>query len=243
MELNMNGNKSTNDGSILFFGNTIEYMKSLEDNSIDTIVTDPPYLVNYKTNRRKTPHKFCHVIQNDNNFDLVETYMRECYRIMKPNTAMFMFCSSVHADWFKQTLEKIGFKWKSTVIWVKNCHTAGDLAGGLGRQYECIMLVEKGRAIRRNTYRYTDVWNFNRVCHQKLLHQNQKPLDLIKRCIELYSVEGDTVFDGFMGSGTTGVAAKEMNRNFIGVEIDKEYFDIAKERIERIEKNGGKESA
>lgn len=210
----------------------MKVLSGLISNSIDLIVTDPPYLVEYKTNRRKNKsHRFCKTIKNDDNPDLIENYMKECYRIMKPNSAMFMFCNSVHADWFKSTLEKTGFRWKSTVIWVKNNHTSGDLKGGLGRQYECIMLVEKGRAIRKNNYRYSDVWKFDKVAGKNLLHQNQKPLDLIKRCIELYSVEGETVFDGFMGSGTTGVACKEMNRNFIGVELDEDYFKIAKERM------------
>ena len=210
----------------------MEVLKGIDSDSVDLVVTDPPYLVEYKTNRRKNKdHKFCSAIANDNNPYLIESYMKECYRIMKPNTAMFMFCSSVHADWFKHTLERIGFKWKSTVIWVKNVWTAGDLKGGLGRQYECIMLVEKGRAIRKNSYRYSDVWRFNKVAGKELLHQNQKPLDLIKRCIELYSVENDTVFDGFMGSGTTGVACQDLRRNFIGVELDKDYYKIAEKRM------------
>lgn len=217
---------------MIFNVDTIEKLKEIPSESVDCIVTDPPYLVEYKTNRRKDKsHKFCNAIKNDNNPTLIENYIIECYRILKNDSAMFMFCSSVHADWFKMTLAKHGFKWKSTIVWVKNCWTAGDLKGGLGRQYECIMLVEKGRAIRKNSYRYSDVWKFDRIASRNLLHQNQKPLELIKRCIELYSVEGDTIFDGFMGSGTTGVACREMGRKFIGCEIDKDYFEIARERI------------
>lgn len=221
---------------MIFNVDTIEKLKEIPSESIDIVVTDPPYLVEYKTNRRKDKsHKFCSAIKNDDNPALIEAYIKECYRIMKPNTAIFMFCSSVHADWFKRTLESAGFKWKSTVVWVKNSWTAGDLKGGLGRQYECIMLMEKGRAIRKNSYRYSDVWKFDRIAGKELLHQNQKPVELVKRCIELYSVGGDTVFDGFMGSGTTGVAAKEMNRKFIGCEIDPDYFNIASKRIGGVE--------
>lgn len=64
------------------------------------------------------------------------------------------------------------------------------------------------------------------------VHQNQKPLELIERCITKHSKVGDLVFDGFMGSGTTAVACLNTDRNFIGFEIDKEYFDIAIDRVE-----------
>lgn len=74
--------------------------------------------------------------------------------------------------------------------------------------------------------------NFKRISHEKLLHQNQKPIELIKRCIVKHSNVGDIVFDGFMGSGTTAVASIDTNRHFIGTEIDDYYFEIARKRIE-----------
>ena len=64
------------------------------------------------------------------------------------------------------------------------------------------------------------------------LHQNQKPVDLIKFLINKSSQTEDTVLDGFMGSGTTGVACMETNRNFIGIELDENYYNIAKQRIQ-----------
>lgn len=64
------------------------------------------------------------------------------------------------------------------------------------------------------------------------MHPTQKPLALMEYLIKTYTKEGDTVLDFAMGSGTTGRACKNLNRNFIGIEINKEYFEIAKERIE-----------
>ena len=93
-----------------------------------------------------------------------------------------------------------------------------------------IILANKGRK-KFNGERLTDVWDFKRVSSDKLLHQNQKPIELIKRCIVKHSNIGDIVFDGFMGSGTTALAALELDRHFIGTEIDDYYFDIAEERI------------
>nr|WP_278278069.1 site-specific DNA-methyltransferase [Anaerofustis stercorihominis] len=79
----------------------------------------------------------------------------------------------------------------------------------------------------------TDVWFYDRVSGKKQLHQNQKPLSLIEQCILKHSDKNEIVLDPFMGSGTTGVACVNTNRRFIGMELDKQYFDIAKERINK----------
>ncbi|MBQ2348254.1 MAG: site-specific DNA-methyltransferase, partial [Clostridia bacterium] len=71
-----------------------------------------------------------------------------------------------------------------------------------------------------------------RVKPKEQTHQNQKPIDLLKQAIEKSSDEGAVVFDGFIGSGSTGVACVNTNRNFIGIELDEHYFDIAKKRIQ-----------
>ncbi|MBF2307768.1 DNA-methyltransferase [Staphylococcus hominis] len=208
----------------------IEVMKKIPNETVDLIVTDPPYLVNYKTSRRKDKnHRFNKVILNDNNEELIKKYINECYRILKQNSAMYMFCSSSKVDFFKSELEK-QFNIKNMIIWQKNNHTAGDLKSAFGRRYELIFLVNKGHK-NFNGERLTDIWNFNKVPNEILVHQNQKPLHLIERCIEKHSFENDLVFDGFMGSGTTAIAAMNTNRKFLGCELDKGYFEIAQNRI------------
>lgn len=82
-------------------------------------------------------------------------------------------------------------------------------------------------------WRYpTQVWKFQRDCLTSNLHPTQKPLLLCEELVKTFSNEGDIVLDNSMGSGTTGVACKNYNRNFIGIELNEEYFNIAKERIE-----------
>ena len=216
----------------LYNDDCLKILKDIPSDSIDLIVTDPPYLMNYKTNYRKEKtHDFCTVIQNDDNFELIEQYINECYRVLKQDTAMYMFCNSNKVDYFKKCLETSGFNVKNIIVWIKNNWTAGDLEAQFGKQYEFIFLLNKGRKLFTGE-RLSDVWNFNRVVGDRQVHQNQKPLALINQCIRKHSNENDLVFDGFMGSGTTGVACKQLNRNFIGVEISKNYFEIAKKRIE-----------
>jgi len=214
----------------VYQGDCLEVMKDIDDNSIDLIVTDPPYLINYKTNHRKNKeHEFCSVIQNDNNPLLISEYIKQCNRIMKDNSAMYMFCSCDKVDFFKQELEKY-FKIKNIIIWVKNNWTAGDLKGQFGKQYEMILLVNKGRK-EINGKRYSDVWNFKRVAGNKQTHQNEKPVNLIEQCISSHSTKNDLVFDGFAGSGTTGVACKNLNRNYILIEKEPKYIDIINKRL------------
>lgn len=209
----------------------LDGMKRIPDEAVDLIVTDPPYLINYKSNRIKDKsHKFTKIIENDNNPELVSNYVKECYRILKNDSAMYLFCSADKVDFFKSELSKY-FKVKNMIIWVKNNHTAGDLKGSFGRKYEIIFLVNKGKK-EFNGKRLTDVWCFDRVVGRNQIHQNQKPLDLIEQCINKHSTEGDIVFDGFMGSGTTAIACLNTKRNYLGFETDKEYYEKSLKRIE-----------
>jgi len=210
----------------------LEGMKEISDKSIDLIVTDPPYLISYKTNYRKNKnHEFCSEILNDNNEELIKKYIEDCYRILKDNTAAYIFCSSKTVDVFKKYCIESGFIIKNSIIWIKNNWTAGDLTAQFGQQYEIILLLNKGRKYF-NGKRLTDVWFFDRISGKNQQHQNQKPINLLKQCIEKHSQENEIIFDGFMGAGSTAIACINTNRNYIGFELDKNYYNITNKRIQ-----------
>ena len=104
----------------------------------------------------------------------------------------------------------------------------GDLKGSYAPKYEMIIFAHKGRKLL-NGFRYADVIKANRTGNK--IHPTEKPVDLLELFIKNSSNENEVVFDGFMGSGSCGVACINTNRNFIGIELDKGYFDIAKKRI------------
>src|SRR5699024_8059175 len=203
-------------------------MKRIPDNSIDLIVTDPPYLINYS--RHVKGHRFENKILNDNNPELISKYIKECYRILKNDSAMYMFTSHKSVDFFKQELENTGFNVKNMIIWDKQRQGMGDTSTVFGFQYELIFFASKGQPKIKGK-RLSDIWSFPKVVGRNQVHQNQKPIELIERCVKKHSNEGDVVFDGFMGSGTTAVAALDMDRKYIGFELDKHYYDVAINRI------------
>ena len=215
----------------LIHGDCLEEMQKLADDGVkvDMICTDPPYLINYKTGRRKDKtHDFCKPIANDTNFELIKDIMPLLFELLNQGGAIYMFCNANHIDYFKQQIEQ-HFTLKNILIWVKNNWSAGDLKGAYAKQTEFILYAVKGRHIL-NGARDTDTLYYNRVVGNMQLHQNQKPVDLCKYLINKSSNENDTVLDCFMGSGSTGVACLQTNRNFIGIELEKKYYNIAKKR-------------
>lgn len=169
----------------IYKGDCLEGMAQLPNSSVDIVVTDPPYLIAYKTGWRKGRHKFKHEIINDHGEEaqnVIISYIHECYRVLKENTVAYFFCSSKTIGFFLNACLKAGFNVKNTIIWDKGNWTAGDLKCQYGQMYEPILYCNKGRR-KINGKRIPDIWRFHRVSSDKLLHQNQKPIELIEQCI------------------------------------------------------------
>ena len=130
---------------------------------------------------------------------------------------------------------------KEFIVWDKINGQPAIGEGILNSQFEVILVFDKNNAISRkfkdgNFDRGTlsNLWNIKRGKKIHKSHRATFPLELAKKVIENFSKEGDIIIDPFMGLGTTGVAARDLNRNFIGIEMNETYFEIAKERIENI---------
>ena len=214
-------------------GDCLGLMKNIPDGSIDLIVTDPPYLVNYC--RHIKGHKFEKPIKNDKNAeDLIKTYILECYRIQKDCSNIFCFASIKTYSFFEECLISAGYKIKNTIIWDKCNGGMGDTSTTYAPRYEILFYAEKGKT-KIHGKRFDDIWTIKKVNSNEQFHQNQKPIELIERCILQHSNEGDVVFDGFLGSGTTAVAAVNTNRHYIGFELDEAYFNIACGKLDEVE--------
>ena len=216
----------------LYQGDCLEVMSGIKDKSVDLIVTDPPYLMDYQSNRRKKEDRFDKIKNDKGNYMLIQDYLEECHRIMKDNTAIYCFCSWHNIDFFKNEFEKY-FKLKNILVWNKNNHGTGDLKGSYAPKHEFILFGHKGRTLLRGK-RIADVIDCPKISSNKLTHPTEKPQDLLEIFIKQSSDEGSIIFDGFMGTGSCGIVAKKLNRNFIGIELDEKYFNIAKDRLENI---------
>lgn len=202
----------------------------MPDESVDLVVTDPPYLINYRSNRRVVNEKFDR-IQNDSNAEqVIQESLKQYYRILKNDSAIYMFCSWHHIEFFKQEFEKY-FTLKNILIWNKNNHGSGDLRGAYAPKYEMVLFGHKGRSVFQDK-RIADVIDCSKVPSSKLLHPTEKPVELLELFIKHNSKPKDIVFDGFIGAGSTALAALHTDRKFIGYELDYKYYEIACQRID-----------
>lgn len=207
-------------------GDCLELMKDIPDKSIDLIVTDPPYLMNYRSNYRKV--KYDYIIGDKDSKGLITESIKEAHRVLKDDSAFYMFCSWRHVDFFKSEFENY-FKLKNIIVWNKNNTSMGDLKGSYAHKHEFVLFGHKGRRLLEG-FRYPDVLEAKRTGNK--LHPTQKPIDLLETFIKTSSKENDVVLDMFAGSGSTAIAALNTGRFFIGIEKEKEYVDIANKRIE-----------
>jgi len=230
----------------LMHGNCLELMKSIPDGSIDAIITDPPY--------GTTACKWDSVIP----FDLMWDQLN---RIIKPNGAIVLFGSEPFSsalrmsnikdykyDWIWEKQQGTGHlnakrqplrKTENICVFynnqcVYNPQMVGDEVRTIKRKGTLSKNENYGKhlEIASSTYigRYP-VNIINESTPKTGIHPTQKPVLLMEYLIKTYTNENETVLDFTCGSGSTGVAAKNLNRNFIGIEMDENYFNIAKTRI------------
>lgn len=219
-------------------------LKELEDSSIDFILTDPPYnLSKYSTGNMK--FEWRSDINNDlaewdkKNFDPAEL-KDEFLRILKPTGNIFAFCSYNLIGRWHEIFDPV-FDTFQFFVWHKTNPVPKFRKAGFLNSCELIVCMwNKGHTW--NFGKQNEMHNFfecpicmgpERLKNPK--HPTQKPVKLLKHLISIASNKGDVILDPFMGVGSTGVAALEMGRKFIGIEIDKEYFEAAKKRLSRIQ--------
>ncbi len=214
----------------LHHGDCITKMGTMEDGSVDLIVTDPPYLMDYQSHMRVASPKFEKIAGDVDGHQLIKDYFSECNRILKNDTHIYSFCSWHHVDFFKQEFEK-NFTLKNIIIWHKGGGGIGDLEGQFIVDYEMCLFGHKGRRQIQGK-RVSAVFKCPKVPPGNMVHATEKPVPLIEKMILASSNPGDVVFDGFMGAGSHGMAAVRNERSFIGCELEDGYFNKAKERIE-----------
>lgn len=220
-------------------GDALDVLILFPAESVDLIVTDPPYGIDYQSNRRKVKDKFAK-LASDSDFEMrsmLRPFFLACYNALKPGCHLYCFCRWDTYPMFLELAQGQGFKVKNCMVWVKDNHGSGDLFGAYAPRHEfCIFLVKPGdqnRVLRGK--RTSDVLFCPKIPSGKLLHPTQKPLRLVIPMIEKSSEPGDLVVDPFCGAGTTCKAARLLRRRFIGVEIDRSIAATARDNLQEME--------
>lgn len=207
------------DHEVLYLGDCLEFMRTLPDKSVDSVITDPPYGIKRdkgfggfggfgKPIARK---QYC------GDWDGVRPGKEYFDEILRVSKIAIVFGGNFFSD-----ILPVGNHW---IVWDKlnTMPTFGDV--------ELAWTNIKRNSVKKFVCQYNGLLGKE----SKRFHATQKPLKLMKWCIENYTKPGQTVLDPFMGSGTTGVACVQLGRDFIGCESNQKYFELAEKRIKDAE--------
>jgi DNA modification methylase len=240
--------KNTNEYFQLEHGDCLNGLKIVPNNSIDLILTDPPYNLGLFMEKRATnlgalrenhfvASGWDHVEQSEweNNMD---KFFEESKRVLKKKGAMIIFMAIIKVETLIKIAQKHGLYYKTTGIWHKKNPMPRNMNLHFINSTETwVYLINEGKTGKFNNkgkaiHDFIETSSIG-LGEKKLgKHPTQKPIELMSHFIDLLTDEGDIVLDPFMGSGSTGVSAVIKQRRFFGVELDKSYYKLAKARIE-----------
>ena len=218
--------------NIILLGDAISLMNSISDNSIDLILTDPPYRM---TKRGKScrpnwmPNNMGENVFDDEIPDTL-SWMKECFRVLKNKTHFYVFCNTNELKNYLNCAEMAGFKFHNLITMIKD---TGMPNRWYYKQSELVLFFRKGPAKPINDVTSRD--NIKVIMPKAKngkLHITQKPLDFCTKLVLNSSEANEIILDPFAGSGTTLLAAKNNNRRYIGIEKNKEYFEICNRRLD-----------
>ena len=234
----MDAHRESNASYHIYNKDCLDTLKNIPDNSIDLIVTDPPYPTTSRGNAgnsggmlQKDINKKGRVFTH-NNINCKE-YAPEFYRLLKDGSHCYVMTNHINLIDMLNTFTDVGFHFIKSLIWNKGNKIMGQYYMS---QFEYILFFRKGKGKKINNCGTSDILSIpNKKTKDKdgkNIHDTEKPIELMEVLVNNSSQENELVLDPFMGVGSTGLACIKNNRNFIGIEIDENYFNIAKSRLE-----------
>ena len=234
--------------ALLLNGDCVEMMCQIPDSSVDLLLTDPPYnlglfMKGRGTNMGKLRENHFAVsgwdqLGTDEWVSSMDAFFKGASRVMKRRGSMIVFMSLIKVQSIIDLAVKHGFYYKTTGIWHKtnpiprnmNLQFVNSTEAWLYFTFNAATGTFNNNGRVEHDFVETSVVPLTEKKHGK--HPTQKPLSLMKHFVELLTNAGDVVFDPFMGSGSAGIAALQLGRKFVGIELSKAYYDLSKKRIE-----------
>ncbi len=227
----------------LHAGDNDELFGKLPADSIDLLLTDPPYK-DYQSNRPVAHDKVKKICARD--FE-ARPFFDQVERVLKPGAHFYCWCDHLTFPGLVAALEgrpTEGLRYKNCLVWVKNNHGAGDLKSNWAPQHEFILFACKGRARpiesrrRGNVLYYKDdedrIRFFRKVSNYDFEHGTVKPIEILKILIEMSTAPGELVFDPYAGSCSTGEAALACGRDYLLAELDPDHARRGDERLDEV---------
>jgi site-specific DNA-methyltransferase (adenine-specific) len=197
-----------------------EEMRKLPDECVDLLLTDPPYGIDYQSNRRVARPKLPK-FENDVDLSWVDPWVEQVFRVLRMDRHFYCFTRFDTYPVFYASISRL-FKVKNCLIWVKNNHGSGDLTGSWAPQSEMIIFAVKGKR-DLNGPRESDVLTCDNVPSAHRHHSTQKPVELLRQLIEKSTEPGEIVLDPFAGVGSTGLACLDVHREH-GDKLARQYL-------------------
>ena len=226
-------------GGVIYNSDCLEVLKTLADESIDLIATDPPYKITSRGNSGNTGGMLKNELSMDgkifqHNDISVKDYAPEYFRVLKDGSHCYVMCNHINLIEMLNVFIENGFHFIKSLIWDKGNKIMGRFYMS---QFEYILFFRKGKGVQINNCGTSDILsipNKKDKVDGANIHDTQKPVELMKILIENSTKEGDIILDSFMGSGTTAIACVKSNRRFIGSEIDEKYYKTTIGRLEKL---------
>lgn len=234
----------------------IDGMQSIPANTIDLIVTDPPFAIEFKATKQNYNRTASRVMQGYNEikqkdyYNFTVRWMEQAFRIIKESGSMYVFSGWNNLKDILNALDDVGFTTINHIIW-KYQFGVVTSKKFVTSHYHCIYVCKNSK--KRRFYPYSRFTKNQKTPEGRSLHYKDKedvwdikreywtgdkktptklPAELVRKILEYSSKEGDVVFDPFLGSGQVAMISKMMGRNYLGFEIVKKYHDFARKRLE-----------
>ena len=214
-------------------------MKAIPDSSIQLLIADPPYGISKTLNCKG--QKLGSTAKIDFDFgdwdtDNGQNFTEWCKEGLKKTSGWaIIFCAKKDIGVYWNHMEKLHFKAIDSIVWQKPDPIPLNGKSKLLNAWESAVIGKRGGAYFGG-YCTHNIFKYQAPKGKTRIHPTQKPLDLIAKLIELTTRENDIVFDPFIGSGTTAIACKKLNRQFIGFDNNLEYCNMAKKRLTSFKK-------
>jgi site-specific DNA-methyltransferase (adenine-specific) len=208
-------------------------MKDIPDDSVDCIITDPPYKVTSRGGYTSAGGMMLDKSMRDGsvfreNSICIEEWLPILFSKLKNTGHCYIMCNNKNLSNFMKAIDSSSFHLIKVMVWAKDNKI---MSQAYMSQIEFIFFLRKAGFVKINNCGESDLLQFSNPKNKN--HPTEKPIDLLMVLAQNSTNEGQTILDPFMGSGSTGVACVNTNRNFIGIEKDEKYFEIAKDRIEK----------